>query len=179
MSLKTKIVVIIFLFLLLIILIIYKIQQTNNSPKISENTSETTSTTTKDTQLEYTNSEYGFILSLPKSWQGYTLIKTTWDGNLIDSEPTQKISGPRIIIRHPLWTVENPRQDIPVMIFTKDQWNLIEQEKLAVSAAPIVPSELGNNSRYIFALPARYNFSFLVGFEEVEDIIKSQPLKGF
>jgi hypothetical protein len=49
------------------------------------------------------------------------------------------------------------------MIFTIDQWNLIQQEKISVSAAPIGPSKLGQNSKYIFALPARYNFAYETG----------------
>lgn len=65
------------------------------------------------------------------------------------------------------------------MIFTPEQWNLIEKEKLSVSAAPIGPSELGRNSKYVFALPARYNFAFPTGFEEVQKIIESKPLKAF
>ena len=57
------------------------------------------------------------------------------------------------------------------MVFTPEQWNLIQKEELAVSAAPIGPSELGQNAKYIFALPARYNYAFPVGFEEVQTII--------
>jgi hypothetical protein len=97
----------------------------------------------------------------------------------VDSQPSQSIKGPEIFIRNPLWTQDNPYQDIPIMVFTYDQWNLIEQEKLAVSAAPIGPSELGRNAKYIFALPARYNFAFPAGFEEVEKIIESKPLSAF
>jgi hypothetical protein len=55
--------------------------------------------------------------------------------------------GPFIIIRHPLWTESNPRQDIPIMIFTKAQWKLDEANKLIVSAVPIGPGELGRNSK--------------------------------
>jgi len=88
-------------------------------------------------------------------------------------------SGPKISIRHPLWTTDSPRQDIPIMIFTFAQWDLIQQEKLAVSAAPIGPSELGRNANYVFALPARYNFAYPLGFEEVEKILESKPLKAF
>ncbi|MGB8451919.1 MAG: hypothetical protein WCD89_06255 [Anaerocolumna sp.] len=43
-------------------------------------------------------------------------------------------------------------------------------------SAPINPCELGRNSQYVFALPARYNYAFPEGFEEVEDIIQSAPL---
>jgi len=44
-----------------------------------------------------------------------------------------------------------------------------------VSAA-IGPSKLAGNSKYVFALRARYNHAFQTGFEEVEEILKSNPL---
>ncbi|HUC88607.1 MAG TPA: hypothetical protein VMR49_01065 [Candidatus Paceibacterota bacterium] len=135
--------------------------------------------TTQTSQVIYNNTQYGFNFSLPVNWKGYSIIAKEWKGNIVDSQPSQSIKGPEIFIRNPLWTQDNPYQDIPIMVFTYDQWNLIEQEKLAVSAAPIGPSELGRNAKYIFALPARYNFAFPAGFEEVEKIIESKPLSAF
>jgi hypothetical protein len=82
-----------------------------------------------------------------------------------------------ISIRHPQWTAKNPRQDIPIMIFTITQWDSLQQEKFHIGAAPIGPSELGHNTKYVFALPARYNFAFPTGYEEVESILKSNPLQ--
>jgi hypothetical protein len=55
----------------------------------------------------------------------------------------------------------------------------LEQDKLHIGAAPINPKELGRNSKYVLALPARYNFAFPTGFEEVDKIIEQNPLKGF
>jgi len=55
---------------------------------------------------------------------------------------------------------------------------LIQKEKIHIGAAPIGPSELGRNKIYVFALPARYNFGFLNGYEEVECILKNNPLEG-
>ncbi|MDB5244324.1 MAG: hypothetical protein JWN18_194, partial [Parcubacteria group bacterium] len=44
----------------------------------------------------------------------------------------------------------------------------------------INPSELGRNSKYVFALPARYNYyGDVLGIEEVTAIINSNPLRGF
>jgi len=63
------------------------------------------------------------------------------------------------------------------MIFTLDQWASLLKDEFRVGAAPIPPSELGRNAKYVFALPARYNFAFPTGFEEVEDILKGNPLK--
>lgn len=86
-------------------------------------------------------------------------------------------TGPLIFLRHPQWTAQNPRQDIPIMIFTLAQWDSLRHEKLSVGAAPVPPKELGRNKKCVFALPARYNFAFLPGYEEVENILESNPLQ--
>ncbi len=129
--------------------------------------------------IEYKNTQYGFIFSLPLSWEGYSIVIQNWEGNLIDAEPAQTFKGPEIFIRHPLWTSSAPRQDIPIMIFIPAEWDLVQQEKLSLGAAPIGPSELGRNAKYIFALPARYNFAFPAGFEEVQKIIENKSLRAF
>lgn len=129
-------------------------------------------------KLEYVNDQYGFSITLPVSWKGYTTIVESWTGSMIDNPNSPSLKGPKLLIRHPLWTNEVPRQDIPIMVFTLDDWALIKQEKLSVGAAPIGPSELGRNSKYVFALPARYNFSYLPGFEEVQKIIDDKSFKA-
>lgn len=131
---------------------------------------------TNNTELAYKNTEYGFSFSLPLNWKGYSVINKKWEGLLLNSTSSEKIGGPEIYIRNPLWTSENPYQDIPIMIFTPSQWDLIQQEKISLGAAPIGPRELGRNTQYIFALPARYNYAFPLGFEEVTQIIDSHPL---
>jgi len=129
--------------------------------------------------IVYKNTKYGFNFTLPVSWKGYTIVKGNWKGSTSgDSQGIQdKLTGPMISIRHPLWTSKNPRQDIPIMVFTHEQWKLLLQGKFNIGAAPIGPSELGHNSTYVFALPARYNFAFPIGFEEVEAILKGSPLQ--
>jgi hypothetical protein len=129
--------------------------------------------------IVYENKDYGFDFTLPASWKGYTIITDTWQGNPADetSSENNSFTGPKISIRHPLWTDAEPRQDIPILIFTTDQWNAMQQDKFHIGAAPINPSELGHNSKYYFALPARYNFAFPTGYEEVETILNGDPLK--
>lgn len=122
----------------------------------------------------YTNRQYGFRFNLPADWKGYRVLVQRWDGTT-QEEPRRKEYGPRIVLRDPRWAKAQPRQDIPIMIFTLAQW----KQDLAVSAAPIGPSELGRNSRYVFALPARYNFAFPDGYQEVEEIMKTKPLHPF
>ena len=151
--------------------------------KSAKNIPAETQITQTETEVVYKNTEYGFDFSLPDSWKGYSVIEDKWEGQILDAQGTlesaTKLEGPKITIRHPLWTQEAPRQDIPIMIFTLPQWDLIQQEKLSVSAAPIGPMELGSNANYVFALPARYNFAFLTGFEEVQKIIEDKSLSTF
>ncbi len=131
---------------------------------------------------EYKNNDFGFSVSLPESWVGYTSLVTTWEGyslNTAGDTQTKAETGPIISIRNPLWTTTNPRQDIPVMVFTIQQWNDMQADKFHIGAAPINPNELARNSKYVFALPARYNFAYLPGFEEVDRIIISGDFKAF
>jgi hypothetical protein len=127
----------------------------------------------------YKNTGYGFKFSLPKSWRDFSIINDKWEGVVQgDQQAGEAIeTGPIILIRHPQWTSENQRQDIPIMVFTTSQWDLLQKEAFHIGAAPIGPSELGHNSKYVFALPARYNYAFPTGYEEVEEILKGYPLK--
>jgi hypothetical protein len=65
------------------------------------------------------------------------------------------------------------------MIFTMAQWEALQSEKFHIGAAPMGPKELGRNSKYVFALPARYNYAFPEGFEEVDAILESGALKAY
>ena len=127
----------------------------------------------------YNNTQYGFKFTLPRSWENYSILTDKWEGtSMIGMQDNPVIeTGPMIIIRHPQWTSQRPRQDIPIMIFTLAQWNKLQNGELSVGAAPIPPSELGRNSKYVFALPARYNFAFPEGYEEVENILANKPLQ--
>ncbi|WP_218833114.1 hypothetical protein [Bacillus sp. 7884-1] len=123
----------------------------------------------------YENVEYGFTFTLPISWEGYQIVSDSWDGIATDQQ--QMESGPILLIRHPEWTEAKPRQDIPIMIFSLEQWSSLEKGEFHIGAAPVGPTMLGQNNEYVFALPARYNFAFLEGYEEVETILENNPLQ--
>lgn len=152
-------------------------ENTDNSNTASQTTSGSPSAVSEGT-LVYSNTDYGFNFTLPGSWKGYSVVEDTWQGTAISGKKAGKVteSGTKLLLRNPKWTKKNPYQDIPIMVFTKEQWKLIEAEELAVSAAPIGPGKLGENSKYVFALPARYNFAYPTGYEEVEKIMESSPL---
>lgn len=124
--------------------------------------------------INYTNNRYGFSVTLPPSWQGYTVVTGTWTGYTTPAE-----HGPIFSIRNPLWASSTPRQDIPIMVFTLNEWSAVNSGTMSVSAAPIPPSELGQNAQYVFALPARYNYAYPEGWQEVQSIIQSNPLHAF
>lgn len=130
--------------------------------------------------VKYMNDEYRFELALPDSWKGFSVVPERWEGEMPgDGEQILVAEGPEILLRHPLWTSQKPRQDIPIMVFTISQWNDMQQDKFHIGAAPINPSELGRNAKYVFALPARYNYAFPEGYEEVEKILENKPLHTF
>jgi hypothetical protein len=134
-------------------------------------------------EVQYRNEQFGFRVELPESWKGFTVYnqkediydltgKTTTNNGVIASFET-------FYIRNPLWSAAKPRQDIPIMVFTTDQWRHIHAEEYSVGAAPIPPSELAHNSAYVFALPPRYNYAFPEGWEEVEQILSDNPVHAF
>ena len=130
----------------------------------------------------YKNKQYGFSFTLPASWKGYTIVTGTWQGTTTSGPPSAPTSierGPALFIRNPQWTQADPHEDIPIWIFTHDQWNRIQNESLIVSAAPFPPSELGHNARFVFALPPRYINDMLTGYEEVLKINADHPLHVF
>lgn len=125
----------------------------------------------------YRNVEYGFCFALPADWKGYTIVPEQWRGTDF-SDGNKVVHGPQLLIRHPGWTEEKPYEDIPIMIFTPAEWAKVEKVTMSVSAAPIGPEELGHNSKYVFALPPRYNFDALTGWEEVDKLVHGHALKA-
>jgi hypothetical protein len=123
---------------------------------------------TKRVSIEYRNTNYGLILSLPATWKGYSILEGIWEG---DDSGTIVERGTSITIRHPKWTDANPRQDVYIMVLTVAQWNSLQHGNFSVSAAAIDPGELGRNRRYVFVEPPRAIDDSLAGYREVIDIL--------
>lgn len=154
-----------------------------STPESSAQSTVESSTSIPDTQTKivYTNNEYGFSVSLPKDFEGYSIVKEDWQGTDLKNTggAARTFQGPQLSIRDPRWTQQTPRQDIPIMIFTAEQWKQLQSEEFSVGAAPVNPEELGRNSKFVFALPARYNYAFPEGYEEVQTILDGKPLTAF
>ncbi len=119
----------------------------------------------------YRNKEYGFEIILLESWKGYKVFEESWNGTTLDGNSV-KYEGPKIIIRNPKWSEDKIWQDVPILIFTKDEWQLIEANNLGIFAAPVAPSKLGENNKYVFALPPRWiGFTDASGQNEAQKIV--------
>ena len=127
--------------------------------------------------ITYTNAEYGFTFSLPASWKGYSILENEWNGTSDTNKPVTK--GTTVVIRHPKWTSSLHHEDIPVMVFTKAQWDSYVAGDFFTSAAPFNASELGRNNSFVFALPPRWDYDYSLGYQEAENIIKSNPLHPY
>jgi len=130
--------------------------------------------------ITYQNAQYGFNFSLPADWQGYSIVKSQWEGNAQGAQGDVLVAtGTLLYIRNPNWTSSNHYEDIPIMVFTTAQWSSYQAGDFSTSAAPFDASELGHNNQYVFALPPRYDYDFSTGYQEVEEIMQMNPLHAF
>jgi hypothetical protein len=125
--------------------------------------------------LQYVDRRFGFSFRLPASWRGYKILVSEWQGQ----DEAEEEHGSVVTIRHPLWTEENPREDIDIMVFTLRQWRMVDRGTLNVSAAGYPPSELRRNRKYVFAEPPREFIDELEGYEEAIGIMHGNPLRAF
>lgn len=76
-------------------------------------------------RFEYKNTEYDFMVYLPKAWEGLTVFEEEVDIESDSYELFSKIDldYKRLILRHPLWTDTTPIQDIVLTIMDGARWN--------------------------------------------------------
>jgi hypothetical protein len=110
-----------------------------------------------DLPLRYHNAQYGFSFYLPASWRGYAVVVQQWEGQTYLAALDRTVvteRGPILVLRHPQWTASDPYQDIPILVFTRSQW---ETHHAGTVGAGGVDEEIGHNSKYVFAISSRYN----------------------
>jgi hypothetical protein len=133
------------------------------------------------TPVVYHNTQYGFCFRLPADWKGFRIVTEQWSGTMLEGpdQGKQTESGPELLIRNPKWTEANPYQEIPIMIFAPSQWKLVAAEQMGVSAAPVGPGELGENGKFVFALPPRWiGFTEAKGQDEALALMNENPLEA-
>ena len=129
------------------------------------------------TPIVYHNTQYGFCFLLPADWKGYTIVAGKWSGTLLNTG--KMMHGPQLIIRHPAWTEDDPYQDIPIMIFTQDQWRDKEAHGLITSTFGADWGTFGSNAKYVFKQPDRWvGYTDDKGWREVEDLMMTHPFQA-
>ncbi|MCK5510296.1 hypothetical protein KAI65_01975 [Candidatus Parcubacteria bacterium] len=127
---------------------------------------------TDDWQI-YRNEEFGFEIDLSEPWKGYKIFKELWNGTTLDVSAV-KYDGSKVVIRNSKWSEDEIWQDIPILVFTKDEWQLIEDNNLNISATPIAPRKIGENNNYVFALLPRWiGFTNALGQNEARKIVET------
>jgi hypothetical protein len=127
--------------------------------------------------LRYHNAQNNFTFFLPASWRGYSALIQQWNGETYSPTADKLIvtgHGPIITFRHPQWQTNAPYQDLPVLVFTRAQWDLLHQGKLWPSLfAGGAMDELWHTQKFVFAMSSRYNAEDDVkGWKSAADIIK-------
>jgi hypothetical protein len=128
-----------------------------------------------DLPLRYHNAQYGFTFFLPASWKGYSVLTQQWEGETYSREKDTEVvlaRGPIIVLRNPQWKMNNLYQDIPIYVFTRQQWDDIHLGKYNAVGAGGVIYELWHDDKYVFGMHSRYNSGDSVnGWKEAQDIV--------
>ena len=126
-----------------------------------------------DLPLRYHNAKYGFTFFLPAGWKGYSVLMQQWDAELPSADYEKVIGierGPVIALRNPRWRAGEPYQDIPILVFTRSQWDADKHGRFHIGAGG-VDQEIAHNAKYAFAISTRFNWDELKGFEEAWKIV--------
>jgi hypothetical protein len=124
--------------------------------------------------IHYHNARYDFTFYLPAGWQGYSILTQQWEGEKYLPEKDNAVvlaRGPIIVLRNPQWKTNDLYQDIPIYIFTRQQWDDTNLGKYYAQGAGGVIYELWHDDKYVFGMHSRYNWGELNGAKEVQDIV--------
>ena len=122
----------------------------------------------------YHNAQYDLTFSLPASWQGYSMVVREWVGQTYFSATDQVAvtdHGPLVVLRHPQWKADDLYQDIPILVFTRRQWDDHHQGRFIIGVGG-VEVELGHNPAHVFAISSRFNAGDSVkGWKEATEAV--------
>ncbi len=127
--------------------------------------------------IRYHNTQYDFTFYLPESWKGYSVLTDQWEGiTYLEKEDKDAVlaRGPIILLRNPQWKTNKPYQDIPIYIFTRQQWDDDKSGKLSAEGAGGIIYELWHNDKYVFGIHSRFNANDSVpGWDEAQNIVNT------
>jgi hypothetical protein len=125
--------------------------------------------------VRYHDTQSGFTFYLPATWRGYSVLNKQWEGQtyLPANDTTVTVAhGPVIVLRHPRWTISEPRQDITFLVYTHTQWDEEHQGKCSCTYyAGGTMLEMWHNHTYVFAMSTHDSKAELNGWREVNEIV--------
>src|SRR5262245_2701945 len=83
--------------------------------------------------LCYHNTRYDLTFYLPATWRDYSVaIQQVEDERYSPADDKQIAVGytPMLTLRHPQWQASAPYQDIPILVFTRAQWDALHHGEL-------------------------------------------------
>ncbi len=127
--------------------------------------------------VRFRDERYGLTFYLPAAWRGYSVsVQQLDDERYSPGGATQIVVGntSMSVLRHPQWQPNAPYQDIPILVFTRDQWDAFHHGELWPSLfAGGTIDELWHNGRFVFAMWSRYNAADEVrGWREVAAVVE-------
>src|ERR1035441_1461646 len=93
--------------------------------------------------VEYRNEQYGFGMTFPSGWSGYSVVAGTWQGQTQDNqgETTETYTGPEIILRvnHRLtgWLTRIKRRGFSGSEGATDRVRFVSAHRLGGVASPV------------------------------------------
>ncbi|HEY3760347.1 MAG TPA: hypothetical protein VGN23_01175 [Verrucomicrobiae bacterium] len=112
--------------------------------------------------VAYHNSRYNLTFYLPADWHGYLVQTRQWNG-ITYAQATDRdevvTHGQMIdILRGAQGKTGKPYQDIPIFIFTRQQWDDMHHGKFVDDQyAGGVIYEMWHNDDYVFGISSRFN----------------------
>ncbi len=125
--------------------------------------------------VRYHNPRYGLTFFLPAEWRGHSILFRQQEAPLSSVDYQTQVGTERwpvIVLRHPQWRAGDPYQDIPIMVFTRTQWDANKVQRFFSSAGGY-DMEIAHNDRYVFAVSSRFNWWELKGWEEAGRIVEA------
>jgi hypothetical protein len=119
--------------------------------------------------IRYHNKDYDFTCFLPANWRGYSVVTQQWNAATVDQ--TTVWHGPIIVLRHPQWKADDPCQDIPILVFTRSQWEDEKAGRFTIGAGGL-EEEIEHNQNYVFAVHTRFNWAEFKGWLEAGKIVE-------
>jgi hypothetical protein len=128
-------------------------------------------------RLRYYDARSGLTFFLPTSWRNYSVSTQQMEDQGYSSSEDKDITvgyTPMITLRHPQWQASVPYQDIPILVFTRAQWDALHNGELWPSLfAGGLMVELWHSERFVFAMSNRYNWADeMRGCKEVAKIVE-------